>query len=119
LAGNRRDENKTLVKFQLIVTLDKVIYINRNILIVVTQPQFTKQNRFTFSQKKFSLKLATYVGHLVLDVYGLSEERPPVWQDWAKFRQTNINRDKRFAKPRYLLIEKLAVKKFSDKVGNF
>jgi hypothetical protein len=44
---------------KMIVTLDKVIYINRSILIVVTQPQFTKQNRFTFSQKKFSLKLAT------------------------------------------------------------
>jgi hypothetical protein len=58
LAGNRRYENKTLVKFQLILTLDKVIYINRNILIVVTQPQFTKQNRFNFRQKEFSLKLA-------------------------------------------------------------
>jgi hypothetical protein len=54
LAGNIRYENKTLVKFQLIVTLDKKIYINRNILIVVTKTQFNKQNRFTFSQKKFS-----------------------------------------------------------------
>jgi hypothetical protein len=34
--------DKTLVKFQLIVTLDKVIYISINILIVVTQPQFKK-----------------------------------------------------------------------------
>jgi hypothetical protein len=47
----RRYENKTLIRFQLIVTLDKVIYINRNILLVVTQLQFTKQNRFTFRQK--------------------------------------------------------------------
>jgi hypothetical protein len=45
--------NKTLVKFQLIVTLDKVIYININILIVVTQTQFTKKIGIP------SLKLAT------------------------------------------------------------
>jgi hypothetical protein len=55
--------------FQLIVTLDEVIYINRNILIVATQPQFTKQNRFTFSQKKILIKIG-HIGHLVLDVNG-------------------------------------------------
>jgi hypothetical protein len=38
----RRYENKTLVKFQLNVTLDKKISINSSILIVVTQPLFTK-----------------------------------------------------------------------------
>jgi hypothetical protein len=37
IGWKKRYENKTLVKFQLIVTLDKVIYINSNILIVVTQ----------------------------------------------------------------------------------
>jgi hypothetical protein len=62
-------ENKTLVKFQLIVTLDMVIYINRNTLIVVTQPQFTKQNSFTFSQKKILIKIG-HMDHLVLDVHG-------------------------------------------------
>jgi hypothetical protein len=51
IGRNSRYDNKSIVKFQLIVTLDKVIYINRNIFIVVTQPQFTNQNRFTFSQK--------------------------------------------------------------------
>jgi hypothetical protein len=44
-------ENKTLVKFQLIVTLDKAIHINSNIVTVVTQPQFTAKNRFIFSRK--------------------------------------------------------------------
>jgi hypothetical protein len=34
---------KTLVIFQPIVTLDKVICLNSIILIVVTQPQFTKK----------------------------------------------------------------------------
>jgi hypothetical protein len=38
-------ENKNLVKFHLIVNLEKVIYINSNILTVVTQPQFTKKNK--------------------------------------------------------------------------
>jgi hypothetical protein len=33
----RSYENKTLVKFQLNVSLDKVIYINSNISIVVAQ----------------------------------------------------------------------------------
>jgi hypothetical protein len=58
LAGNRRYENKTLVRFQLIVTLDKAININSNILIVVTQPQFTKKLGLP-SAEKISLKLAT------------------------------------------------------------
>jgi hypothetical protein len=72
LAGNRRYENKTLVQFQLIVTLDKVNYFNnffnRNILIVVTEPQFTLKSRFTFSQKVL-IKIG-HIGHLGLDVYG-------------------------------------------------
>jgi hypothetical protein len=69
LAGKSRCESKTLVKFQLIVTLDKVIHINTNILIVVTQPQFTTKNRFTFSPPKIIIKIG-HLGHLGLDVFG-------------------------------------------------
>jgi hypothetical protein len=66
LAGKRRYENKTLVKFQLIVTLDKVIYITNNILIVVTLPQFSKKIGLP-SAEKMIIKIGR-IGRLGLDV---------------------------------------------------
>jgi hypothetical protein len=71
LAGKRRNEYKSLVKFQLIVTLDKVIHINSTILIVVYQPQFTKKIGLP-SVEKIIIKIA-HIGHLGLDVYDLPQ----------------------------------------------
>jgi hypothetical protein len=63
LAGKRRYENTTLVKFKLIVTLYKVIHIISNILILVTQPQFTTKIGLPSAEK------IGHICHLGLDVY--------------------------------------------------
>jgi hypothetical protein len=57
LAGNRRYQ-KNLVKFPLNINLEKLTYINSNILIAVTQPPFTKKLGLPSAEKKLSLKLA-------------------------------------------------------------
>jgi hypothetical protein len=67
IGWKKRYENKALAKFQLIVTLDKIIYINSNISIIVTQPQLTKKNWFTFGGR--SLIKIGHIDRLGVDVY--------------------------------------------------
>jgi hypothetical protein len=70
---------KTQVKFQLTVTLDKVIYSKSNILIVVTQPKFTRKIRFTLSWKNI-IRIG-HIGHLGLDVFGFTRSLIPDLED--------------------------------------